>query len=154
MTRRRARSKKERVDRTHFNENGVPTKLRGLRRWVTYDADTKAPFGDVTDPATWLTFADAQRRARINGFGIGFAFAKGDQLCGIDLDNVRNPATAELLPMAREIVRRVASYTEVSPSGRGLHIIARAKLPRDTRHKIVVGASPMVAGATVRLEAY
>jgi len=41
---------------------------------------------------------------------------------GIDLDKCRNPETGELEPEAQEIVRRMDSYTEVSPSGTGVHI--------------------------------
>lgn len=150
----RASPKKKGVVGARFHAGAIPAGLRQLSRWVTYDTATKAPDGDVTDPATWLSFAQALRRAHAKNRGIGFAFVASDHLCGIDLDNVRNPDSGELLPAAREIVRLVASYTEISPSGRGLHIIARARLPRNSKHKLVVGPSPLVQGATVRFEAY
>lgn len=45
----------------------------------------------------------------------------------IDLDDCRDPETGEIQQWAQEIVRRLGSYTEISPSGRGLHIIATVR---------------------------
>lgn len=153
MTPPRKASKHKPVARG-FSPASIPAELRKVRQWVTYNPTTKAPHGDVTDPATWLTFREAQRRMRVDGVGVGFAFTPNDPYCGIDLDNVRNPETGVLLPLAEEIVRNMASYTEVSPSGRGAHIITRATLPSGARHKIVVGQSAAVEGEMVRLEMY
>ena len=44
------------------------------------------------------------------------------QGCGIDLDCCIDPATGEIEPWAVEIIERLGSYTEVSPSGTGLKI--------------------------------
>jgi putative DNA primase/helicase len=48
---------------------------------------------------------------------------------GIDLDGCRDPQTGVIEPWALEVVRLLDSYTEVSPSGRGLHIWVRGFLP-------------------------
>ena len=61
--------------------------------------------------------------------GIGFVFTSDDRYTGIDLDKCRNPKTGEISPKAVEIVRLLNSYTEISPSGCGLHIILKGKLP-------------------------
>src|SRR5690606_17616294 len=61
--------------------------------------------------------------------GVGFVFTEGDPFVGIDLDGVRDPKTGALDDLARTIVRSMNSYTEVSPSGRGLHIIVQGQLP-------------------------
>jgi primase-polymerase (primpol)-like protein len=54
---------------------------------------------------------------------VGFAFLPGDGLVGIDLDGMIDPDTGEVSARARNIIRACASYTEFSPSGKGVHII-------------------------------
>ena len=49
-------------------------------------------------------------------------------MAGIDLDGVRDRTTGALLPWAEAIVRRFSSYTEVSPSGTGVHILVRGRV--------------------------
>src|SRR5262249_2289592 len=53
----------------------------------------------------------------------------------IDLDDCRDPVTGNIDEWAREIVKEIDSYTEVSPSGRGLRVILKAKLPGWGRKK-------------------
>jgi hypothetical protein len=53
--------------------------------------------------------------------GLGFAFLPGDGLFGVDLDNVIDE-DGVIDRNAVEIVKRCESFTEISPSGRGLHI--------------------------------
>ncbi len=61
--------------------------------------------------------------------GIGFVFTDSDPYTGIDIDNCRNPETGQIAEWAWEIIRGLNSYTEVSPSETGVHIIIRGKLP-------------------------
>jgi hypothetical protein len=56
-------------------------------------------------------------------------FAAADPFCGVDLDDCVDPATGQLKPWGQEIVTRLASYTEVSPSGNGVKVFLRAKKP-------------------------
>jgi hypothetical protein len=49
----------------------------------------------------------------------------------IDLDHVRDSQTGNLQPWALELVERLDTYTEISASGNGLHLVARGTLPRD-----------------------
>jgi putative DNA primase/helicase len=56
-------------------------------------------------------------------------FSSGDPFCGVDLDGCRDPETGEMEHWAKEIVEALSSYAEVSPSGRGVHIIAKGKAP-------------------------
>jgi hypothetical protein len=53
----------------------------------------------------------------------------------VDLDSCRDPHTGQLETRAGEIVERLDSYTEASPSGTGVHIIAKAPLPPEGRKK-------------------
>jgi hypothetical protein len=90
-------------------------------------AMTKIPYnprggmGDSTSPATWGTLEEAERRAEtMDGVGINLGdLGNGSVLSGIDLDTCLSE-DGVLEPWAAEVVERFASYTEVSPSGRGL----------------------------------
>ena len=65
-----------------------------------------------------------------------------------------NPVTGEIRPTAREIIRDLASYTEVSPSGTGVKVFFRADpMPRLERHKIVISKATD-GGKDEAIEAY
>ena len=61
--------------------------------------------------------------------GIGFVFTETDPFAGIDLDGCRDPDTGAVHPSAQSIIDRLHSYTEISPSGSGLHIYVMGTLP-------------------------
>ena len=54
--------------------------------------------------------------------GVGFGFLPGDGLIGIDLDKCLDPDSGKLSDRAAKIVQAFHSFTEFSPSGKGLHI--------------------------------
>lgn len=89
---------------------------------------TKVPFqsngkaASSTNPATWATAMDLEGLEGFDGMGIVLV---GDGIGGIDLDHCRNPQTGEIDPWAAEIIARFNSYSEVSPSGTGVKILAR-----------------------------
>jgi putative DNA primase/helicase len=56
-------------------------------------------------------------------------FASTDTLVVFDLDKCRDPDTHIIDPEARAIIRRLNSYTEVSPTGTGVHIFAYGSIP-------------------------
>ena len=107
------------------------------KQWVAYRLGerngkvTKIPVNPATggnamtnNPATWGTLEQAQGAiSKFGADGVGFVF--GNDYFGIDLDNVIDPISGTVLEYAQEIVDSVASYAEVSPSGRGIHIIAK-----------------------------
>ena len=78
-----------------------------------------------TNELTWNDFESVVLESDKIGFCLGGGFV------GIDLDDCFDGA--ELKPWAREIVETLDSYTELSPSGRGVHIIARGELPSGRR---------------------
>ncbi len=47
----------------------------------------------------------------------------------VDLDDCRDPETEEADEAARDIIERLDSYTEVSPSGTGYHVLIKGDLP-------------------------
>jgi hypothetical protein len=103
---------------------------------------TKVPYcpdgqhASTTDPATWCSFEEARAAYATGRFdGVGFVFAADDPFVGIDLDGCRDPANGELVPWALETVERFATYTEVSPSGRGVHLILVGALPPGARKR-------------------
>lgn len=56
-----------------------------------------------------------------------FVFTEADPFCGIDLDQCRT-VNGAIAPEARDIIRRLESYTELSPSGTGVQVLIKAKL--------------------------
>jgi putative DNA primase/helicase len=120
-----------------------PDELRTRPQWVVWryaDRDgptpSKPPYNartkqlaDKTEPKDWSTYEQALATYHRGGFdGIGFCFSKTDPYCGIDLDHCRNQQTGEIQRWARELIHWLQSYTEVSPTGTGVHIFTRAVL--------------------------
>src|ERR1019366_4649310 len=86
---------------------------------------------------TWSSFQDACAAVqRWSLTGIGFVFITSDPYSGVDLDNCRKPETGEIAEWAMVIIRALDSYTEVSPSGTGVHIIIRGLLPSGRGNQI------------------
>jgi len=134
-----------------MNVNGekIPQALRSKAQWVAWRIEvregkpTKVPvdphtgtYGSCSDPTTWGTFEHATRCFEIgNHDGVGFVFSASDPFAGIDLDKCRDPEKGVIEPWAQEIIRNLGSYTEISPSGTGVHIFVMAKLPMGRRRK-------------------
>jgi primase-polymerase (primpol)-like protein len=122
--------------------NRLPGELVDYKQWVVWrraEVDgrkTKLPIspwsGKIAScdkPHTWSTFRHASyARQKHRCDGIGFVFTDGDPFCGIDLDGCRD-TDGNIAPEASAIISRLDSYTELSPSGTGVHILVRAKLP-------------------------
>lgn len=117
----------------------IPDELKQLRQWVNWDAQwnekrqqfDKVPYqvngldkASVTDATTWSTF-DQVFAAHENGVGegIGFVLTEMDPYAVIDLDGLKS--ADDLPPLAQEIVNM--SYSELSPSGKGLHVWIKYK---------------------------
>ena len=126
----------------------IPADLRSHDQWVLWQAEERdgrwtkplhqpdGTYASSTDSSTWSTFEEAKAAYQTGGFdGIGFVFSADDPFFGLDLDHVRDPKTGKIDPVALERVRAFASYTEISPSGTGLHVIGRGSLPGRRRKK-------------------
>jgi putative DNA primase/helicase len=110
---------------------------RGKRTKVPYVAQPGPPQKAKSDtPTTWRTYAEAVRQAsRFDGVGIMLA----EGLAGADLDNSLDEEGA-IKPWAEEIVNELSSYTEISPSGRGLKVFFLGEVPPGgNRRKIADG---------------
>ena len=125
----------------------VPEELRALPQWVVAAPD-KTPLNphtlraaSVTDMTTWGTFEQAVQAAR--GGNVGFVFTKGDPYAFIDLDY---PLNQEQADRHQRIADAIGSYTEISISGKGCHIIVRGAVPRGVRRdKVEVYSSERYA---------
>ncbi len=135
----------------------IPPELTRLPQWVVWEAVrkedpakaggakvTKVPHdpktgrnASSTDPATWSDFATAARayqESRGRFAGVGFVLTPSDPFAGVDLDDAITD-TKELTPEAARFVSLLDSYTEVSPSGKGLRVFVRAALPPGGRKR-------------------
>ena len=93
----------------------------------------------TNDPATWATYSEAEANTgktathkdskhkdefgfattvRANIEGAGLVLARG--YCGVDFDHVIDE-DGNIAPWALEILEALDTYTEISPSGTGLH---------------------------------
>lgn len=131
-----------------IDPDGVPAELRTTDRallWRHEERDgkaTKVPYvagrpsehAAVNDPSTWGDFETALANVQ-DGKADGVGVVLGSGIVGVDLDDCRDPETGELEGWAREIVDGLNSYTEISPSGTGLHVLARGSLPEGRRRK-------------------
>ena len=120
----------------------LPREIRESTRAVVWKSETrdgratKVPYrptrptahAAVNDPATWGTFAEALA-AVVAGQADGPGIVLGEGLVGVDLDHCRDPHTGTIASWALAIVQALDSYTEVSPSGTGLHVLAQGTLP-------------------------
>jgi putative DNA primase/helicase len=89
-----------------------------------------------TNLATWGSYEVAVAACDIFGYpGIGFVFRSDDPYCGVDLDDCRDPETGEIEEWATKIINALDSYSEVSPSGEGVHIIVKGTLPPGGRKR-------------------
>lgn len=115
--------------------SNIPSELQQLNQWVTWRYEdigsskpTKVPSGSVSDPSTWLTFkAACEVFAHGKCDGIGFVFTNNDPYFGIDLDAVGSDGLA--MKRQQKVFKEFDSYSEKSPSGQGLHIIGKGKIP-------------------------
>lgn len=103
--------------------NFIGWKLTGEKK-MPMNIHTGA-IGSSTDAACRGSYEQAKEAVKKYGFtGIGFCLEA--PYIGIDLDDcVVNGVPNEF---AQEVIKRTKSYTEYSPSGTGIHIIARGPL--------------------------
>jgi len=121
-----------------------PAELRALPQWCVatllptpegkddkrpYDPKTGKP-ASVTDKTTWGTFdealvaRDAWRSSSAPRAQMGFVFSRDDPYAVIDLDTYK-AKDDKIKSLHGEIKRHAATYTELSQSGLGTHIIGR-----------------------------
>jgi putative DNA primase/helicase len=133
-------------------EESIPEELRVRPQWVVWkavgDKPDKVPYSartgrkaSSTDLLTWSTFQEALESYENGGYaGLGFVFSSADPYTGIDLDDCVD-AIGEIALWALEIVRYFDSYTELSATGTGLHIIVRGEIPNRRKGDVEIYSS-------------
>ena len=131
----------------------IPDELKIRPQWVNWRLEkrgedlTKVPYTPgterkalSTDLMTWGTFEEAiEVLDRYDG--VGFVFSSGDPYTGIDLDDCVEQKTGEIRQWALEIVQYFDSYTELSVTGTGVHIIVKGEMTNRRKGEIEVYSS-------------
>lgn len=122
-------------------------RLRNLPNWVCWKKKvrdngkvSKIPINPLTgqgakanDSTTWTTYDEAMAAKEKNDYdGIGFEFTNSG-IIGIDIDHCID--NGQMNDMARIIVEALDTYTEISPSGTGLHILVHSDLQMEHGRK-------------------
>lgn len=113
----------------------IPDELKKLKQWCCWQGD-KLPRNPYTggnaqsnNKETWSDFDTAIKALDKYHFdGIGFMFANG--YFGVDLDKCLDNTD-----FIDEFVETLQSYTEISRSGNGIHIICKGTLPDGARRR-------------------
>lgn len=136
----------------------IPEELKKLPCWICWRAipDPKShsgikkepidpitgKLGSSTDPAKWADF-DTAVKASKSFSGIGFVFDGKSGYFGVDVDDIADSVKDFLNGstdnVAGEFILALQSYTELSQSGNGVHIICKGKLPPEGRKSKVTG---------------
>ena len=127
------------------NYSNIPDELKNLNQWVVWKLEirderlTKVPYqadlpqskASSTNPKTWTSFKNAFfafENEKIFS-GIGFVFSKDDPYIGIDFDKCIDPSTNLIYPSIEQNIVSLGSYTEISQSGKGIHVIGKGLNP-------------------------
>lgn len=136
------------------NVDGIPASMLNTPRWAPWRAvwnikrqkwdkvphRADKPGAGLSNKTTkgWAPFHVALAAYLQNPdqfAGVGYLMTGPHGVTGVDLDHCRDPASGEIAPWAAEVVAKLDSYTEISPTGTGLHTIIAADLERDwTNH--------------------
>lgn len=115
--------------------SNIPEELRRLNQWVCAKEGSKVPMqarmpfpASSTNPNTWASFEEAVFAVEAGHYDyIGFVF-NDNGIVGIDIDDGFDRDGNPTL-LACDIVGKCWSYTEISRSGRGVHIFVKGDIP-------------------------
>lgn len=137
----------------------IPSELKEYSQWICWRYENtgkqkldKIPYcpidarlASVSNPSSWTSFSKAVN-ALHNFHGLGFVLTQNDPFTFIDYDDPFEVAVNghpkyddanEIVAKQTEWLHKLNSYTEFSPSGKGLHIIVKASLPVGRRRKAI-----------------
>ena len=134
------------------NVDGIPHVLKTRARWILWKLEevdgkpTKVPYishqmktnkANVTNGASWSSYERAIDclNSRNDMNGLGYCLLEDDNKAFFDFDHCIVDGKVD--PEVDAIVRELDSYTEVSQSGKGLHVIVGTPAPNfNIKHKI------------------
>ncbi len=130
----------------------VPPQLKALSRWIGWDEITETDHGTGVSKTTKKPRGSTKAVESCTDFkgaldllerhsGVGLVFTGrvkigGSWLVALDIDSCRYPETGEIADWAADLVESLESYTEISPSGYGLHIFVLTKTEPKALRKI------------------
>ena len=141
----------EKFDPLDLRPENIPTELKVLNQWVVWRLEEtdgkwkKVPFNPstqqcakVNDPSTWSDFETVLKVYGSGGgySGIGIVLTANDPYIGVDIDECIDPYTEETSSEAQKVIDICDSYTELSPSGKGIRIFFKGSLLIGGRKKI------------------
>jgi hypothetical protein len=113
------------------NNEKVPLDLASIRRKVSAHEEGRRPepvlYGSANDLKNFTTYADAcrlaayLRKAKAMQAGIGYALTGDDRIVAFDFDDVLDDQGNFIDKRIEAVVRRLGTYTEISPGGYGVH---------------------------------
>ena len=119
--------------------DNIPQQLRNLNQWVNWwpvqrnGKTTKPPinphtgrYAEVDDPSTWGSFSLCSSKSANKGL----VLTESDPYVGADFDDCIDE-NDNIDPVILGWVKKLNSYTELSPSGRGLRVFGRASLKKN-----------------------
>lgn len=114
---------------------------------IPYDAKKTTSCASVSNPSTFSSFNQAVETFENSGgkfSGIGFVLTENDPFVFIDLDAIdyEENDSVEIIEkktkakhLQEQILKNVNTYTELSPSGKGYHIVGIGKIPNGQKGK-------------------
>jgi hypothetical protein len=137
--------------RLDINVKAIPLELVEQTNWIVWRWEKREgkwtkPLYQVNgenaksnDPATWTEFKVAYEALSSDERwdGIGYVITKESGYTGIDWDDCLEDGKID--PEIHKWVEAINSYTEISPSGRGLKTIVRGSLPKTGHHSDRIG---------------
>ena len=140
-----------------LKSENIPDELKVRPQWVVWKAVWRAeserldkvPYSaesgrkaSSTDLLKWSAFENACETLETCKYsGLGFVFSSGDPYTGIDLDNCVEQETGQIKQWALKIIRYFDSYTELSATATGVHIIVKGEVPNRRKAEIEVYSS-------------
>lgn len=135
---------------TSVSYSSIPQELKDLRKWTTWVYTTKdgvrrkLPImagtdrlaAKVNDPQYWARYNDCVRMLETRKHH-GLTFALTGDYTLIDLD-WKDTNSREVPLSVLSLIEYFDSYTEVSSSGQGIHILVRGDLPKEYKHRFVL----------------
>jgi hypothetical protein len=133
----------------------IPDELKSYPQWVVWRYETrinkdgspapkptKVPYcatnarpASTRDYSTWTSYETAVAIAQANSnelAGIGFMLTRNDPFAFIDLDASSDPGA---IALQQSIFANFVTYAELSPSGKGLHLIGKGAVVKGVNNR-------------------
>lgn len=139
----------------------IPAEMKTQCRWMCFKITDgkKMPVSvhsgkvvSVTDSENWADYGTALKyleKHQSEVSSLGYVFAEGDGMVGIDLDDCLNEEGKPCNELVKELVERTNTYVERSISGTGLHFYVYGKLYSEKGIKLNTNLSPHGFGVEV-----